>query len=474
MKATLVILLTLIATTAYGQDSVYLSGKIKNATSGKVSITHYPDYLTMKRQTISEALLDEDGSFQTSFEWKEKGFASFGYGRETTTLYLTPGDKLELSLDPEEFDETIEYKGQESTYSNYYAKKYLHFEKAVNRMYKLAKEPAELFFIFTDSLEDQYYSFLVEHFKKIGKEDEVTNFITFEQNNIYYNMAFQKLDYPSYNAYLNKLEEEPELDTRFFGFLEGIPARTMDMPMTVEYFRFLKKHIYHQVKQDKIEYEKISGMNKYVLAHGKIMEGYKGELRELLLGSNMMRMIQKQGDKVDEIGLLLYKYKDVATNKEHIEIINQAYADAISLSPGKMAPVFTATNMQGKKVSLTDFRGKVIYLDVWATWCGPCVREIPYAKQLEKEMHKEDIVFLAVSVDKKREPWEKMVVKRELSGVQLYAGKDFQSDVIQNYKIKGIPHYVIIDHEGRIVKNNAPRPSEGVKEQLQTLLSSER
>src|SRR5437899_4154392 len=111
-------------------------------------------------------------------------------------------------------------------------------------------------------------------------------------------------------------------------------------------------------------------------------------------------------------------------------------------------------------VSLTDFLGKVVVVDVWATWCGPCKNEIPYLKALEKEMHGNDIVFMSISTDKMedKDKWMNMVNEMELSGVQLHAGKGTKFS--KDYKINTIPRFLVIDKKGNIVSEDAPRPSD--------------
>ena len=96
---------------------------------------------------------------------------------------------------------------------------------------------------------------------------------------------------------------------------------------------------------------------------------------------------------------------------------------------------------------------------MWATWCGPCRGEIPHLKKLEQEMHGTDVVFLGVSVDetKDKQKWLDFIKKEELGGVQVHASG--WSKIAQDYKIKGIPRFMVFDKQGRVVSVDAPRPS---------------
>ena len=137
---------------------------------------------------------------------------------------------------------------------------------------------------------------------------------------------------------------------------------------------------------------------------------------------------------------------------------------------GGQAADFTYPDMNGKMVSLSDFKGKVVLVDVWATWCGPCRGEIPHLKKLEEEMHGKDVVFLGVSVDevKDKQKWIEFIKKEGLKGIQVLA--DGWSKITKDYKITGIPRFMVFDRRGNIVSVDAPRPS---KPELKKMLEAE-
>ena len=101
-------------------------------------------------------------------------------------------------------------------------------------------------------------------------------------------------------------------------------------------------------------------------------------------------------------------------------------------------------------------------MDIWATWCGPCIAEIPSLKETEKQYHNKNIEFVSISIDQieDHEKWKKMIVDKELSGKQLFADNNWKSQFIQDYLIKGIPRFILLDPNGNIVSANAPRPSD--------------
>jgi thiol-disulfide isomerase/thioredoxin len=134
----------------------------------------------------------------------------------------------------------------------------------------------------------------------------------------------------------------------------------------------------------------------------------------------------------------------------------------LSKLKGTPSPKFNDyENYKGGTTSLDDLKGKYVYLDIWATWCGPCKAEIPYLKAIEKEFHDNNIAFVSISIDKKEayDKWKEMIVEKELSGIQLFADNDWNSQFVQDYEIEGIPRFILVDDKGNIVNADAPRPS---------------
>jgi thiol-disulfide isomerase/thioredoxin len=121
---------------------------------------------------------------------------------------------------------------------------------------------------------------------------------------------------------------------------------------------------------------------------------------------------------------------------------------------------FTAYDIDGKEVKLSDYKGKVVYVDFWATTCAPCVSELPSTKRLqEKFKDEEDIVFLYVSFDSSKEKVVDFIAKKEFAGIHLFNPKGFNSEASRKYKIRGIPRYILVGKDGMLISDDAPRPS---------------
>ncbi|RYZ18241.1 MAG: TlpA family protein disulfide reductase, partial [Chitinophagaceae bacterium] len=150
-----------------------------------------------------------------------------------------------------------------------------------------------------------------------------------------------------------------------------------------------------------------------------------------------------------------------------------AQQQATAKMNGADSPTFDYENHKGGKTKLADFKGKYVYIDNWATWCGPCRQEIPHLQKVEQAYHGKNIEFVSISIDeqKNHDKWKQFVVDKKLGGVQLMADKDWSSDFIKAYGITGIPRFILIGPDGKVVDANAPRPSDPrLREVLDRLL----
>ncbi|MGB6083306.1 TlpA family protein disulfide reductase [Moheibacter sp.] len=162
------------------------------------------------------------------------------------------------------------------------------------------------------------------------------------------------------------------------------------------------------------------------------------------------------------------------SKKEEIEVgsITERSPEELA-SFVEYAPSFTFNSIQGNQISLSDLKGKYLYVDVWATWCRPCLQQLPAMKELEEKYRDTNIEFVSISVDNDRDKakWQKMVQEKQMGGVQLFAGK--RTSFHQDYKISTIPKFLLIGKDGEIIDDNAPRPMDyatgGINQQLVTV-----
>ena len=123
----------------------------------------------------------------------------------------------------------------------------------------------------------------------------------------------------------------------------------------------------------------------------------------------------------------------------------QHFAENPQLSTSKMAPAFTVTALDGSKFTLDEMGGRVVLIDFWATWCGPCNAELPHMKKIAKEFAGQPLVIISVSWDHDETKWKNFIDKNEMSWVQY---RDADHDLSKRFGVEAIPHYFTIDSDG--------------------------
>lgn len=161
-------------------------------------------------------------------------------------------------------------------------------------------------------------------------------------------------------------------------------------------------------------------------------------------------------DQMDAV----YEAAKELLSEEPLAHIKSIYEKIKSFAPGNEAPNFEMNTPDGKTVRLSDLRGKAIYLDIWATWCGPCLKEIPFMAKLAEHYKGDSMIeIINISVDSNQKAWRELLKKDQPQWSQFIVPGDFNSLLLKLYGINGIPRFMMFDKDGRIIDINAPRPS---------------
>ena len=148
---------------------------------------------------------------------------------------------------------------------------------------------------------------------------------------------------------------------------------------------------------------------------------------------------------------------------EFAEAVQAALDKALKLQPGHQAPEFTLHDLYGQPVSLSQFKGQVVLLDFWASWCGPCITNLPDLRRLKKEAADLPVVFLNLSLDRDEAAWRQAIDKYEIRGVHVRAEGGWDADVADSYQVRAIPSYYLVDSQGLIVERlSGVRDTDGI------------
>lgn len=132
-------------------------------------------------------------------------------------------------------------------------------------------------------------------------------------------------------------------------------------------------------------------------------------------------------------------------------VLQQNVKEMQQVNVGGMAPNFELISPEGRKVSLSDLRGRIVLLDFWASWCGPCLAEVPNLKAIYEKHHDKGLEILGVSLDEKDTAWKAAIEKKGLNWRHVSSLKGWKCPVAQRYKVTGIPRMYIIDAQGKII-----------------------
>lgn len=443
---------------------VTLSGHIDHPTGPKVRLIMYQDPMHLRVDTAS-ARLDAKGDFRLTLpQVAAPGEATFTDGNETASLFVEPGDSLHLSLDTEQFDETLKFTGRGAAANNYLVQSFLRFDDQENAspMRFVLKQTEAQMTRLVEADEQERRSF----WQQYAAQNPVTPaFRRYARHQLTYAAANQRLLCTTFYRHLHKEDKtSPPAPTAFLAGIQPLAAPNDSALSNTDYRSFALEYPLHLVQMARPVPPGREIEDNFQPAFAKAAELYgASQTRDVVLTQLLLQELQM--GSFPNAQAQLPAFRKLNRDSLAAQEVRRVYAKRLKLAPGSMAPAFTLQDETGKPVALSSFRGKVVYLDFWASWCGPCLAEIPDATELKQKFAGKDVVFLYVSIDEREKDWQNMLAKRKLLGhgsVHLRA-QGFNSATAQDYQIMGIPAYFIIGRDGRLVVDQAPRPSSGAK-----------
>jgi thiol-disulfide isomerase/thioredoxin len=466
------VVLMMINVDSFGKNNVIITGKIKHSESFLANIKYYKDHLEEEEVFIG-GILDDEDYFRVQFKIPRPTLIRVEHGTNRINLYLEPGDSIHIHFDNWELEQSLAFTGnirpvQQNTYLKDIEKEMYMYLSDNNSMH-FYRDLNELEYqTHADMLRKKQLKYLKSYQKEISFSASFKNYALSE---IQYNWAASLLNYPAYHQFFNNEEYPIILDENYFRFLKKVNYEALSDLNSLAFRSFLNAYINYELEhianptnilhryfyKNRIEIIKKNLSDdalSYMLAQTFISAYQRGQLYDLARDVESFLVSEA-----------LESYKDV---------IDKLYKLASTLRPGRLAPNFQLETLDGDTMSLESLRGKVIYIDFWATWCGPCKTEIDYAKKLKEKFPEDEVMFVYISLDDEvdKDIWRWYIQQNNIEGLHLIAKGGFESQVAQDYNVTGVPTFYLINRAGRIASNTPKRPSQlGLEQEIQAIVN---
>ncbi len=452
----------------YEDSIVTITGKILGKSDRKIKFRKKVNDLSYNKSK-SFKVDKESKTFQGELVLKESGYYILYYRSKKYSIYLTPGDHLDITFDPDN-PNGVMYVGNNAAINTYLAQKN-DFDKDISlskrTLFKLK------YYSFLDSIAEERKAKEEFLWSFIKDDDSVpSRFVGYELADIKFQWANQQLSYRNNHLKYNP-EDFESLDKFNYKFIKKLDLKNDHLLVLDNFTDFIEDYIDAQTSgaRHQVAGNPLSGYvitEKYTLKYDAVDEHFKGSgIKDYLRTKIVKELITEDGTPT--MNPLILKFRADVENEDYRELVDDKYTKYAMIDDGSIAPDFKGTTVDGRVVKLSDFAGKYVYVDVWATWCGPCKHELPYFDRLKEEYRGRNIEFLSVSIDKSRFAWEQMVRNNNMQGNQIFVHGDWGSDFAALYDIRAVPQFILIDPQGQIIQLSARHPSGRIREDLAML-----
>ncbi|MNK00786.1 Thiol-disulfide oxidoreductase ResA [compost metagenome] len=421
-----------ILISAFGQQKaglITLKGQLKGF-SNQAEIEDLSEYQYLLPPSAERMVVpDANGNFSIKF----KAIAPNYYRLGRNTLYLSPGDHLEVYIDKSN-PKLATFKGQGAA-ANMYMKN-TPFPKGGSFIEagKYVKESPEATVI---AVEEQ----AALRTKELAAVKDVSKeFKRLETARIKADLINSINSGETYGIYALKLKGDAA-KAYAENYVKAVASKVVTYSKGFTDASLMKMVVYRDIADEVIK------------QGGKVADIQT--IKDWYEMSTLVGEMQKLSDKKQ---LAAFESKIAACKTERYKVAaNKMLKHLISFGKGDTAVDFSTVDMAGNQVNLSSLKGKVIYVDIWATWCGPCMQEMPHFEKL-KLQYKDNpnVVFVSLSIDDSEKPWKQSVEGRKADGYQWLINRA----KLQAYNIVGIPRSLLIDKDFKIVDMDAPMPSE--------------
>lgn len=422
------------------------------------------DFFVLKHMGRGDTVkLGKEGNFDLLIEQTSANYFVVEYNRQNLMVYFLPADVVTFQAPGINLTDA-KITGSSAPYCNFLIERQKEERQfqAAYPMYKAGSMAGERYYAARDSVRNARLAALE---KAKAAHDFISPFYNTEKKIYNYQMGLDLINYQSQSAKMG-MTVMPKM---YMDFIDKLEVNDESMAYDASYKSFtlnkssmLANQLF-QTASDK------SAIHYYELTISELCRLVTIERNKSVLISELMPQIIKDAGTAD-MSAFIATLERCSKDDKLIASVKKYAAQWEHLYKGRVAPDAEFYDANGKPSKLSDYRGKVVYIDTWATWCGPCKREIPYLKTLEEEFHDKNIHFISVSTDRDEAAWKAFIAREQMSGLQLHQNENPGKSISELYSVNSIPRFILIDEAGKIVSTDAPRPSSGPE--IRALLNS--
>jgi thiol-disulfide isomerase/thioredoxin len=338
----------------------------------------------------------------------------------------------------------------------------------------------------SDTRREKEFQFMNDLYFNIKESDQfglkvLSKSISLSERNSYFENIYKKqLDYLNQNCVKYNLSESFKKLFRLFIFshliINKYEGQIYKYKFASEIKDFYRSEFSHYIDSfncielsSTIEYKKAAMIVSNVLSQGKRASFEEinhlfpdTRIKNFLLSKYFYDALNSNDTSINRYMKKYFSICDDPVYKSRIKTLYNLKKGRIELNSHEKVSLI---NANGERIPFRDFLkkniGKVIYVDFWATWCGPCIKEMPYSEILRRQFRNKDVVFMFISIDEDYLLWKEDLVTKSLSGVKgNFIFENPQNAITEMLKLTAIPRYLIVDKKGNFYQLNAPRPSE--------------